>query len=197
VPLTADLGEEGTLLALAATAHHAVQAGDRLPDLVVGHGVLGRLLARVVLALGGEPPMVWERSAARRAGAEGYPVVDPEADGRADYRVICDVSGDAGLLDTLIGRLARGGGIVLAGFYREPLAFAFPPAFLRELRLWVAAEWAPRDLEAVAGLLARGQLSLDGLITHRQAAAAAARAYPTAFDDPDCLKMVLDWRNAP
>jgi bacteriochlorophyllide a dehydrogenase len=30
---------------------------------------------------------------------------------------------------------------VLAGFYTEPLAFAFPPAFMKEARLRVAAEW--------------------------------------------------------
>ena len=30
-------------------------------DLIVGHGVLGRLLARITLALTGEPPVVWER----------------------------------------------------------------------------------------------------------------------------------------
>jgi bacteriochlorophyllide a dehydrogenase len=36
-------GAEGALLALAATARHAL-AGFRapLPDLIVGHGVLGR-----------------------------------------------------------------------------------------------------------------------------------------------------------
>ena len=49
-----DLREEGVLLALAATAYHAVAApGCAYPDLIVGHGVLGRLIARLVTALGG------------------------------------------------------------------------------------------------------------------------------------------------
>ena len=52
------LGENGILLALAATAYHAVSLG-RLPELVIGHGVLGRLIARIVVALGGKPT-VWE-----------------------------------------------------------------------------------------------------------------------------------------
>ena len=34
---------------------------------------------------------------------------------------------------------------------------------------------------------------LGGLITHTRAAADAADAYPVAFTDPACLKMVLDW----
>ncbi len=190
------LGERSVLLALAATAHHAIAANPAaLPDLIVGHGVLGRLLARLVVAAGGEPPTVWEQNASRLSGAVGYPIVDPENDTRRDYRVICDVSGDASLLDVLIGRLAPGGEIVLAGFYSDPLTFTFPPAFMREAKIRVAAEWQPADLAAVKSLIDSGALSLDGLITHREDAVHAADAYRTAFGDPTCLKMVLDWRS--
>jgi len=41
--------------------------------------VLGRLLARLSLVRGGAPPVVWESNPARRAGAEGYEVIDPMA----------------------------------------------------------------------------------------------------------------------
>ncbi len=191
------LGEHGVLLALAATARHALELpGVALPDLIIGHGVLGRMLARLAV-LSGARPVVWERNPARVEGAEGYDVVDPAMDERRDYRAIYDVSGDAGLLDTLIGRLAPGGEVVLAGFYSDRLSFAFPPAFMREARIRIAAQWAPADLAAVAALAGSGELSLDGLITHRNAAGDAAQAYRTAFDDADCLKMILDWRNCP
>jgi 3-hydroxyethyl bacteriochlorophyllide a dehydrogenase len=195
VPIAERLAERGVLLALAATAHHAIAAeGARPPDLIVGHGVLGRLLARLTLVAGHPPPTVWETNPTRAAGANGYAVVDPADDARANYRSIYDVSGDAALLDTLIARLAPGGEIVLAGFYSERLAFAFPAAFMREARIRIAAEWRQPDLEAVKALAESGRLSLDGLITHRQSAAAASDAYRTAFGDPACLKMVLDWR---
>jgi len=191
------LGEKGVLLALAATARHALALpGAALPDLVIGHGVLGRLLARLAV-LSGARPVVWERNPARAGGAEGYDVVDPEADSRRDYRAIYDVSGDAGLLDTLIGRLAPGGEVVLAGFYSDRLSFAFPPAFMREARIRIAAQWAPADLAEVAGLAGSGELSLAGLVTHRSAAGDAGSAYRTAFDDAACLKMILDWRDCP
>ena len=195
IPIADNLAEQGTLLALAATAYHAVcgiKAG--LPDLIVGHGVLGRLLARIVVAVGGPAPAVWERNTARADGGVGYPVMDPEADTRRDYRAICDASGDAGLLDTLVARLAFGGEIILAGFYSDPLSFTFPPAFMREASLRIAAQWQPADLAAVHGLIASGALSLDGLITHRSEAMDAEAAYGIAFNDPACLKMVLDWR---
>lgn len=192
-PLVPGFGEEAVLLALAATAHHAFPQGGPQPELIVGHGALGRLMARLAV-VAGAAPVVWETNPARRAGAAGYTVCEPAADARRDYRLIADVSGDAAILDRLIDHLAPGGEIVLAGFYADRLAFAFPPAFLREARLRVAAEWQPADLAAVTALAAAGRLSLAGLITHRAPAAAAAAAYRTAFTDPACLKMVLDWR---
>ena len=51
----------------------------------------------------------------------------------------------------------------------------------------------PPDLPATTALIETGALSLDELITHRVGAAQADQAYRTAFGDPACLKMVLDW----
>jgi bacteriochlorophyllide a dehydrogenase len=192
--IDAGLGAEGALLALAATARHALAApGHALPDLIVGHGVLGRLLARLTVASGAPAPTVWETDARRATGAEGYEVVHPDADPRRDYAAVYDASGDAGLVDALIGRLAKGGEIVLAGFYTAPVSFAFAPAFIKEARLRVAAEWTPADMAATRALVETGALSLAGLVTHRAKAVDAAMAYETAFTDPLCLKMILDW----
>ena len=194
LPIEESLGERGVLFALAATAYHAHSApGMRQPDLIVGHGVLGRMIARLAV-LAGAKPVVWDINPARRGGAVGYEVIDPASDSRRDYQCICDVSGSASLLDGLIGRLAPGGEVVLAGFYEEPLSFVFPPAFMREARIRVAAQWSPPDLAAVIALAGQGRLSLDGLITHHQDATRGDAAYRTAFGDADCLKMILDWR---
>ena len=196
--IDAALGEEGVLLALAATAYHAVAGDGRhavtAPELIVGHGVLGRLIARMTVAAGFAPPTVWDINPIRMTGAVGYAVVHPDDDPRRDYRSICDVSGDASLLDGLIARLAKGGEVVLAGFYSDRLAFDFAPAFMREATIRAAAEWRRSDLLAVKELIETGRVSLAGLITHRESAERAALAYPTAFDDATCLKMILDWR---
>lgn len=201
IPLHPTVGERGTLLALAATAHHMLGPDpaahpERLPGLIVGHGALGRLLARLVLLYGGAPPVVWEVNPVRQGGAHGYPVRHPDADEAGGYRTICDVSGADGILDALVPRLAPGGEVVLGGFYAQPVRFAFPPAFLREARFRIAAQWHPADLAAVARLVNDGRLPLDGLITHRAPAAHAPDAYATAFGDPQCVKMILDWRSA-
>lgn len=195
IPIEKALGERGILLALAATAYHAIAApGARSPECIVGHGVLGRLLARIAVALGNPPPVVWEKNPIRTGGAVGYAVIDPAEDTRRDYKSIYDVSGDPTLLDSLISRIAPGGEVVLAGFYSEPLSFAFPPAFMREARIRVAAEWQQPDIAATKELIESGRLSLDGLITHHHDAKAAPDAYRIAFEDAACLKMVLNWR---
>ena len=236
------LGERAVLLALAATAHHALNLPHLdIPDLIVGHGVLGRLLARLSMLRGGPPPTVWEREPLRQplepdagdraedvkqsapvaassglsaqalalpaaspfssmSAARGpveYSVMQPEDDPRRDYRCIVDASGDASHLDQLISRIAPGGQLVLAGFYADLLHFSFAPAFMRELSIRVAAEWKEQDLLSVKRAVESGQLSLDGLITHRMPAQQANLAYETAFADPSCLKMVLDWSSCP
>ena len=201
VQVEESLGERAILLALAATAYHAVSGGGKRehpvpPDLIVGHGVLGRLLARLNVAAGRTDTVVWELDPQRALGAEGYTVLHPEQDRRRDYRCIHDVSGDSAILDTLIGRLAPGGEIVLAGFYSERVSFSFPMAFMREAQIRAAAEWKRPDLLAVKALVEGGVLSLDGLITHREQAAQADSAYRTAFGDAACLKMILDWRHS-
>ena len=193
---TADM----VLLALAATAYHTVSYGgtrapDTPPDLIVGHGVMGRLLARLTVAAGAAAPMVWETQTQRREGAEGYSVVHPDDDERKNYRAIYDVSGDDQILHRVIPRLDKGGEVVLAGFYKQNISFAYAPAFMREAQIRVAAEWKRADLLAVTELVQTGRLSLDGLLTHTETPAHASAAYATAFGDPQCLKMVLDWRH--
>lgn len=188
------LGARGVLLALAATAHHAI-AGGAPPELIIGHGVLGRLLARITIAMGAPAPTVWDINPERRAGNCAYPVIHPEEDVRTNYNTIMDASGAGALLDTFVKRLAKGGEIVLAGFYEDRLSFDFVPTFMREARFRVAAEWKPEDLKATTTLMRIGRLSLDELITHEYVPEDAEDAYATAFTDSSCLKMVLDWRH--
>ena len=171
------LAPKGALLALAATARHALAGFDTaLPDLIVGHGTLGRLLARLTVAAGAPAPTVWEIDPARARRRRRLRRSSPPKTIRAATtarsttpraRRACSTSWSC--------RIAKGGEIVLAGFYTEPVAFAFPPAFMKEARIRIAAEWAPDDLVATRALIESGALSLAGLITHRRPAAEARR----------------------
>ena len=44
------------------------------------------------------------------------------------------------ILNTLIGRLAPGGEVVLGRLLQQDLGFAFAPAFMREAQIRVAAQ---------------------------------------------------------
>ena len=138
---------------------------------------------------------MWEINDARMSGAEGYRVVRPETDERRDYRSVYDASGDHRVIDQTVMHMARGGEIVLAGFYSDPLSFNFAPAFRRELRIRIATEFQPDDLATSLALVGSGRLSLEGLVTHKVPATEAPTAYGQAFSDPNCLKMVFDWRD--
>jgi 3-hydroxyethyl bacteriochlorophyllide a dehydrogenase len=67
---------------------------------------------------------------------------------------------------------------------------------MKEARFRIAAEWAASDMTATRALVESGALVLSDLITHRRPAGDAAAAYETAFSDPACLKMILDWKAA-
>ncbi|SLN57648.1 hypothetical protein ROG8370_02606 [Roseovarius gaetbuli] len=69
-------------------------------------------------------------------------------------------------------------------------------AFMKEARLRAAAEWSHDDLTATRALVESGALSLAGLITHQALPTDAQQAYRTAFSDPTCLKMILNWKDA-
>ena len=201
VKLDPALGVKGVLLALAATAHHVFTVGREglplaYPDLIIGHGIMGRLLARMVVAAGQPAPVVWETQAVRQSGALGYSVIHPDQDQRKDYRCICDVSGDSGILNRVIPKMVPGGEVVLAGFYKQDLSFSYAMAFMREASIRVAAQWKKHDLDAVVAMFHDGSLPLEGLITHTETPQRAQQAYEAAFGDPQCLKMVIDWRQA-
>jgi threonine dehydrogenase-like Zn-dependent dehydrogenase len=118
----------------------------------------------------------------------------PDEETRKNYTSIVDVSGDGSILNGLISRLTPGGEVVLDGFYKQDLGFAFAPAFMREATLRIAAQWQKQDPLAVTALAERGALSLEDLITHTFDPGRAREADEVAFGDPQCLKMMIDWQ---
>ena len=187
----------GILLALAATAYHAIAArGASAPDCIVGHGVLGRLLARISIALRNEPPTVWEKNPARverrdrlrraRSRARYAPRLQEHlrCQRRCQPAGFADRPHRARRRDRARRLLQRAAVLcVSTGLHARS-------ASSRRRRM--AAVRSGRD----QGLIDSGRLSLDGLITHRTTRRAAPDAYRVAFEDPACLKMVLNWSSS-
>ena len=64
---------------------------------------------------------------------------------------------------------------------------------MKEMRMRVAAEFNSDDIRATRSLIDSGSLSLEGLISHVETVKNAKKAYEKAFNDNQCLKMILNW----
>ena len=189
-----ETGEEGSLLALAATAHHVFSDDATCkPNIIVGHGALGRLIAKIAV-LKGVKPIVIEANKERRKGNFEYEVISPLESKKLTGGCVVDASGDSSQLNDLIKFLKPQGEIVLAGFYDKPLSFDFAPAFLREAKIRVSAQWTPRDLKEVSALFTTKKINFEDLISHRVSVNSISQAYETAFNDSSCLKMIINWK---
>lgn len=212
VPLGRMQPEQGVLLALGATALHGVDllaaggatdasatevtqdlAGQRV--LVLGQGPVGQLAARIARARGAWVAVA-ERTASRRAHSQADMLLDGEAPlsdtlgGPVD--AIIEATGSMAALTSAIPALASNGTLLLLGYY-EKLDLPYMPLFLKQARLLTAKEWGPNDLQRVRDMITSSTLDVAGLITHRMPVADFATAYRVAFDDADCLKLVLNW----
>jgi len=190
---------QGVLLALAATALHgidvaSVAAGQRV--LVLGQGPVGQLAARIARQRGAWVAVI-DKVPSRLQRAEGDLVLTADEGWQAGLGPACDLIVEAtGAMEALAGALpvlAAGGTILLLGFY-ETLVIPYIQLFLKEARLLTAREWRPGDLARSRELLAGGGVDGAPLLTHRRDIAHVEDAYATALGDPDCLKLVLDWR---
>lgn len=203
VPLDGVSPDHGVLLALAATALHGVDliaganhdlTGRRI--LVLGQGPVGQFAARIARARG-----AWVAVGDRIASRLERSVADLRIDVTTDSLVaavpqpvdtIIEATGSMAALSDALPLLANDGTLLLLGYYDE-LRLPYMPLFLKQARLLTAKEWAAGDLQRSRDLLASGLLDAAALITHRMPVAQFEAAYATALNDPECLKLVIEW----
>lgn len=180
----------------ASSAPSAVNDLTGRRVLVLGQGPVGQLAARLVRARGAWVAVVdrvesrLERAIADlklRAGDDPLP-----AQLGAPVHAIVEATGLMAALEGALPALAGEGTIGLLGYYEE-LRLPYMPLFIKQARLLAAREWAPGDTARCRDMLADGSLDVTGLITHRVPAAEARQAYRIALDEPECLKLVLNW----
>jgi 3-hydroxyethyl bacteriochlorophyllide a dehydrogenase len=155
------------------------------PDLIVGHGVLGRLLARLTVLAGRRPRRCGNQSPSAATAPPATAVMRPRRRRaprlplhlrRQRRRVASSTPPDR--------RLAPGGEIVLAGFYR-PSRCVHVPAGVHAR----GADPRRRRMEAADLLAVRELAEIRAPVARRpdhpsHAGADAERAYRTAFGDP-------------
>lgn len=194
----------GVVLALGATALHGVNVGkivrgDRV--LVLGQGIVGQLAARLAKLAGAAHVAVADRVAVRLAVSQADQIIDvaqsslDEAITENNINVLIEATGSMTALAGALPLLANHGRVVLLGYY-DTMNIPYAPIFMREAQIFVAREWqfGPEgDLPRVRDMLASGALDVRGLLTHRVPIRNIQAAYRLAFEDPSCLKLVLEW----
>jgi 3-hydroxyethyl bacteriochlorophyllide a dehydrogenase len=109
--------------------------------------------------------------------------------------VIIEATGAMAALRSALPMLADRGRVVLLGYY-EHIEIPYAPLFMHEAQILVAREWAfgPNgDLPRIRDMIARGDIDMEGLLTHRVPIDRVQAAYRLALEDPSCLKVVLKW----
>jgi L-iditol 2-dehydrogenase len=164
-----------------ACCHRAVRrtgAGPGDTSVVVGLGSIGcllvQLLARAGAAVVGVDRLAERSALARRLGAAAVGTPDQAAaatqtlsDGRGADHVVVTAGGGAVL--PWAAELVRDGGSVhyFAGGPGDALPLPLETLYHRELTLTSTYSSSPADLAAAFELLVEGEVSVDGLITHR------------------------------
>lgn len=204
VPLGTVDPATGVVLALAATALHGINVGQiRRSDrvLVLGQGIVGQLAARLAKWAGASYVAVADRVGVRLANSQADQIVDvsheslDEAIVDGNISLLIEATGSMTALAGALPLLGNHGRVLLLGYY-DHFNIPYAPLFMREAQVLVAREWQfgpDGDLPRVRDLIASGELDVDGLLTHRVPLDRIQAAYRLAFEDPACLKVIVEW----
>jgi len=192
----------GLALPLAATALHIVDlaavAGKRI--LVLGEGAVGLLVcdfarlfhADLIAATDLSDFRLSKSTAHLRINVAHTPL--EEALGTMLFDVIIDCTGSMAAIEDSLRFLNMNGTLVLGGYY-ERIDLAYHFAFMKELKILAAKQWALGDLERTLAIMADGRIDFKRIFTHYSSAwNGLVQAYETAFYDSNCLKFVLSWK---
>jgi L-iditol 2-dehydrogenase len=175
--------EQGALLEPLGIALHALDLGELGGGEsvgVIGCGPIGLLLIKVLAGRGVETIAASEPLRHRMTAALGFGAVawTEQGDGRLD--VVFDCAGSDDSLHDSLNAVAPGGRVVLVGIpEHDRSTFQASLARRKELTLRSARRMIPDDLVRAAQMAGSGEVSLDGLVTHRFEMSAATAAFQT------------------
>ncbi len=197
-----DNPESGIALPLGATALHIVDLADveNKKVLVLGQGAVGILAAELATLMGAKLVAATEPNKKRLNLSTADLKVDPENEDVSaalaghEFDVLIDSTGIMSAIDTGLRFLKFHGKVILGGYYQR-INIDYSQAFQKELSFMAAKQWAKGDLDRVRELIARHKLNAERIFTHRHTVGDnITEAYLKAFNDPDCLKMILLWK---
>jgi 2-desacetyl-2-hydroxyethyl bacteriochlorophyllide A dehydrogenase len=200
-----------SLLRMAGVSRHGVRlTGVREGDLVavIGQGLIGQMSAQAAKGRGARV-IASDLVAARVEASERHSAdravdastedlgeaVREEAPDGADVAI--ETTGNARLFLTCVDLLRAEGRICLQGYYPELIEVDFHPTHLKRPSVTFPCWVDEREDAALAADLARGDVVIEPLITHRIPYTEAAEAFALVLEHPEeTLGMVLTWDGA-
>lgn len=199
-----DHPESGIALPLGATALHIVDLAKvkNKKVLILGQGAVGILAADLAKLTGAKFVAVTEPNNQRLKLSHADIRVNPDKEDVSaalaghEFDILIDSTGIMNAIDTGLRFLKFHGTVIFGGYYQR-INIDYSQAFNKELHFIAAKQWAKGDLQRVRTLLAEHKLDAERIFTHRKAINDdLASTYMQAFNDPDCLKMMLTWKSA-
>ena len=197
-----DNPECGIALPLGATALHIVDLAQvkNKKVLVLGQGAVGILAVELAKLMGAKLVAATDTQKNRLKYSTADLKVNAETDDVSaalaghEFDVLIDSTGIMSAIDTGL-RFLKFHGVVLLGGYYQRINIDYSQAFQKELSFIAAKQWAKGDLERVRELIAEHKLKAERIFTHRHTIEEdISSAYLQAFNDPQCLKMILVWK---
>ncbi len=175
--------------------------------VVLGDGLVGQWAGQTLARRGARVVMIGrheDRLARFRPhgialrGGEGHGASAARGLGMGPVHVVIETTGDAGTLEAYRPLMARGGHMVIAGFYRPSgdvnLQEALQTFRNHELSFDLVSGATPERLAETLKWVADGRLDTLGLITHRFPVEDAAKAWRLIESKAEpVLGVVLDW----
>jgi 3-hydroxyethyl bacteriochlorophyllide a dehydrogenase len=175
--------------------------------VVVGDGLVGQWAGQTLAQRGARVVMVgrhedrlarFRRFGATVAGGDDFGFAAVQALGLGPVQVVVETVGQVAALHTYRPVMARGGQMVIAGFYRPSgevnLQTSLQEFRNHELTFHLVSGATPARLAATMEWIAAGRLETLGLLTHRFPVERAAEAWTLIESKRDpVLGVVLDW----
>lgn len=192
----------GLALPLAATALHIVDLAAVTDKriLVLGEGAVGLLVCDFAKLFNAALVAATDLSDFRLSKSSAHLRINvahtslEEALGSMLFDAVIDCTGSMKAIEDSLRFLKMNGTLVLGGYY-ERIDLAYHFAFMKEIKILAAKQWALGDLDRTLAIMANKTIDFKRIFTHYSSAwNGLAKAYETAFYDSNCLKLALSWK---
>ncbi|MCG8343317.1 MAG: chlorophyll synthesis pathway protein BchC [Chlorobiales bacterium] len=192
----------GIALPLGATSLHFMDLGEVTGKkvLVLGQGAVGILAVQLAKHMGAQLVAATEPHQTRLNYSSADLKVNPSTQDVSaalagnEFDIMIDSTGVMSAIETGLRFLKFHGKVIFGGYYQR-MNIDYSQAFEKELSFVAARQWAKGDLLRVKELIREGNLHAKKIFTHSHPVDSdLAEAYHQAFNNPNCLKMVLNWK---